>query len=484
MDHALQKKRIIRIAACVLVIYFALAGILYWVSGEQMEAVQVQTQSVTPSVSDGGLYGDSCLEQAFHVETDTLDQILLYIWTFGRENDSSFCVEILEGDTLLRSQECSTLGLKNMDYNAVMLDEPLMDAKGRDFLLRIVTEDVAQDQCVSFYYGNTISALRSDVPVQIDRPLRINAQTVDGMLCMSLVGRNLTLFKPLYWPLVTALAAAALVYLWFDYKKLQETGRGLIGRLLQLSRYRFLLKQLVERDFKTRYKRSVLGVLWSILNPLLTMVVQYIVFSSLFRSTIPNFVVYLMSGGVLFSFFSESVNLGLNSILGNAALITKVYVPKYIYPVSRVLSSSVNLLISMIPFALMMLLSGLKFHKSILLLPLVLVYVTLFCIGMSLILSSSMVFFRDTQFLWSVLITLWTYMTPLFYPESIIPEQFLHLYRMNPMYQFIFFLRQITIAGVSPGPITFLYCTVCALVPLLFGLWIFRKTQDRFVFYL
>ena len=104
-----------------------------------------------------------------------------------------------------------------------------------------------------------------------------------------------------------------------------------------LKKYRFLLFQLVSRDFKTKYKRSVLGVLWSLLNPLMTMVVQYIVFSELFRWDIDNYAVYLISGIVLFSFFSEATNQALVSITGNAGLITKVYVPKYIFPVSKVI---------------------------------------------------------------------------------------------------------------------------------------------------
>ena len=238
------------------------------------------------------------------------------------------------------------------------------------------------------------------------------------------------------------------------------------------------------RDFKTKYKRSVLGVLWSFLNPLLTMSVQYLIFAALFESSIENFAVYLMTGVVIFNFFSESVGLGLTSIVANAPLITKVYVPKYIYPVSRVLSSAVNVLISMIPLSIMILLSGLPLTKALLLVPLVLAFITIFCIGMSLLLSSLMVFFRDTQFLWGILSMLWMYMTPIFYPESIIPHEFLPLYHMNPLYQFIFFLREITLNGVSPGPDTFLYCALASLIPLLIGLLVFKKVQDRFVFYL
>ena len=143
------------------------------------------------------------------------------------------------------------------------------------------------------------------------------------------------------------------------------------------------------RDFKIKYKASVLGVLWSFLNPLLMTFVYMFVFSTLFRSSsIENFVVYLMSGIILFNYFSEATNLGMQSIVGNAGLITKVYMPKYILPISKVLSSAINLVISLIPLMIMMALTGVRFSKSLLLIPLVLVFLILFCVGVSLILAS------------------------------------------------------------------------------------------------
>ena len=157
-------------------------------------------------------------------------------------------------------------------------------------------------------------------------------------------------------------------------------------------RYGFLIKQLVSRDFKTKYKRSVLGYLWSFLNPLMTMMVQYIVFSQLFRSNIENFPVYLLSGIVLFSFFTESVGQGLTAILANASLITKVYVPKYIYPVTKVVSSSINLFISLIPLMIVVLLTGQRITKAILLIPFPLICLLIFCIGMTFMLCTSEVY--------------------------------------------------------------------------------------------
>ena len=214
------------------------------------------------------------------------------------------------------------------------------------------------------------------------------------------------------------------------------------------------------------------------------MSIQYVVFSTIFKNTIPNFPVYLMTGIVLFNYFSEATSLGLDSIVTSSALITKVYMPKYIYPLSRVTSSLVNLVISFVPLLLMMVVTGVPLTKSLLLTPLVVLYLFLFALGMAMILATMNVFFRDTRFLWGVVVLMWTYLTPIFYPETIIPAQLITLYHMNPMYQFIYFMRCITLGGVSPTPVTYLYCSLCSVVPLLVGLWVFKKNQDRFVFYL
>lgn len=249
-------------------------------------------------------------------------------------------------------------------------------------------------------------------------------------------------------------------------------------------RYKFLLQQLVSRDFKTKYKRSVLGVLWSFLNPLLTMAVQFIVFSTLFKSDIPNFAVYLLIGIVFFNFFSESTSMGLMSIVGNSSLITKVYIPKYIFPVSRVLSSAINLLLAMIPLFIVVLLTGVRFTLAILILPFSLACTIIFCIGMSLILSSAMVYFRDMQFLWGVINMLWMYATPIFYPESILPQNLMILFKMNPMYHFIRFTRAIILNGASPEPRAYLLCIIAALVPFIIGTIIFKKSQNNFVLHI
>lgn len=249
-------------------------------------------------------------------------------------------------------------------------------------------------------------------------------------------------------------------------------------------RYSFLLEQLVMRNFNTKYRQSVLGVLWSFLNPLLTMAVQYIVFSQLFRSDIAHFPVYLLSGIILFGFFTECVSLGMDSIVMNGPLITKVAMPKVIFPLSRSLSSLINLVISLLPLLAIMLISGAPFTPTLLLAPAVIALLFLFALGMTLLLCTMNVFFRDVRFLWSVVSLLWTYATPIFYPITIIPEGWRVLFMCNPMYQFIDCLRTITIGGTVPSLAQWGACLLCAVVPLGIGWMAFRKNEDKFVFHL
>lgn len=249
-------------------------------------------------------------------------------------------------------------------------------------------------------------------------------------------------------------------------------------------RYSFLLEQLVKRNFNTKYRQSVLGVLWSFLNPLMTMAVQYLVFSQLFRSDITHFPVYLLTGIILFSFFNECVTLGMDSIVLNGPLITKVAMPKLIYPLSRSISSFISLVISLVPLLGAMLLSGTPLTPALLLIPAAIVLLFLFLLGMSLILCTLNVFFRDTRFLWSVVSLLWTYATPIFYPISIIPAAWQPIFRLNPMFQFIDFLRTVILRGAWPSWGQWGACLLCAALPLALGLLVFRRNEHKFVFHL
>lgn len=246
-------------------------------------------------------------------------------------------------------------------------------------------------------------------------------------------------------------------------------------------KYGFLLSQLVERDFKTKYRRSVLGILWSVLNPLLIMIVQYMVFSTLFRFDIPNYSVYLLSGIVMFNYMSEATSQAMTCIIQNASLINKVYIPKYIYPFSRVLSTGVNFLFSLLALYIVIIATGMSISFSHIAMLYAIGCVFIFILGVSLLLSSIMVFFRDTQFLYSIVLTIWTYLTPIFYPESILPPYLMSLMKFNPMYHFIRFIRFIILYGGIPDPKAWVYCAVFAILSLLIGVYVFKRTQNKFI---
>ena len=176
--------------------------------------------------------------------------------------------------------------------------------------------------------------------------------------------------------------------------------------------------------------------------------------------------------------------MALSSILGNAGLITKVYMPKYIYPLTRVMSSVVNLGIALIPLLLVAFGTGVHFQKSAVLAVFFLFCLVVFSLGLGLLLSAAMVFFRDTQFLWNVLSMMWMYATPIFYPESILPENFNFILQINPLYHFLKNIRICILNGVSPEPAVYVGCLLMALVMLMIGAFIFQKTQDRFILYI
>ena len=245
--------------------------------------------------------------------------------------------------------------------------------------------------------------------------------------------------------------------------------------------YKNLLKELVRRDVKTKYRRSVLGMLWSVLNPLGMMIIMSIVFSHVFRSNIENFPVYLMCGQVIFNFYNEASTVAMSSVLGNASLIKKVYVPKYLFPVSKVCSCFVNLVTSFIALVIVIVATGTKLSWTALLVFIPVIYVFVFSLGMGLMLSALVVTFRDLQHLYGILITAWMYMTPIFYPVDMLPEWVADLVRLNPLANFIEMFRDVILYNVVPSGILQAKCIVSCVVALGLGFWIFYKQQDTFI---
>lgn len=245
--------------------------------------------------------------------------------------------------------------------------------------------------------------------------------------------------------------------------------------------YRSLLVELVKRDIKVKYRRSILGLIWTILNPLLTMCVLTIVFSSFFRFEIDNFPVYLLCGNIIFAFFSEATNMAMTSILGNGALLKKIYVPKYLFPFAKIVSSFVNLLASLIALVIVMIVTRTTVHISIIFAIFPIIYVFIFALGIGLMLSALVVFFRDFLHLYSVILTLWNYLTPIFYPISILPDNIVTIIKMNPLTMFVQMFRDCILYGNIPNLKDNFICATVSMLTLIVGLYCFGKKQDKFV---
>lgn len=478
---------------CVLALigYAVLAVLFYAIAGPQFRVRIDSTDSVSPSASAGEILAGAKLEQRFVSTSDRLTGFSVLCGTFGRQNSGVLHLSLYDETKgqaekiLIEDFSVDLSALQDNSWYTVQLETPLENAIGRNLVLEIFSDDGTLGNAATVYYGNSVATGRVEIASEGWTPLYQNGQPLQGTLCLQTAGETDLWFGRYYWYFAVGAGLLLGLYGW-RLCALEKKGKSCLGLKLihAFTRYRFLIQQLVSRDFKTKYKRSVLGIIWSFLNPLLTMLVQYVVFSTIFKSDIPNFPVYLLTGIVLFNFFNESCGMGITSILGNTSLINKVYVPKYIYPVTRVLSSSINMLFSMVPLLLVILLTRTAITPAILLLPFSLACLICFCTGMVLVLSASMVFFRDTQFLWNVLSMIWMYATPIFYPESIIPARFLAIYKLNPLYHFIRFARTVIMDGISPEPKAYLICLVFAVGSLVIGGLIFRKMQDKFVLYI
>ena len=460
----------------------------YFIGGDQLRFRGTLSGAVSPMSAVGEIVTGTEVTQRFTASGDALSHVQVYLSTFGRENTCRLRAEVLSADgTVLGASEIAADAVQDNRWTILPFPEDIPLRRGETYVLRLTSPDGAGENALTVWYGSSAAAVRGQVPVEVDEAaaVRVDGASRNGILVFKTYQITCLGFLNGFWYLAAGLGLGLLAVLW-RMTALFARGRStaLLRILEAFRRYNYLLRQLVARDFKTKYKRSVLGVLWSFLNPLLTMLVQYMVFSTLFRSDVANFPLYLLSGIVCFSFFSESCGMSLMSIVGNASLITKVYVPKYIYPISRILSSGINLLLSMIPLFLVMLLTGTPVRPSVLLLPFAVVCLMAFCTGMGFLLSTMMVFFRDTQFLWGVVSLLWMYATPIFYPESIIPARLLPLFKCNPLYHIIRFVRIVLIDGVSPEPKAWGLCLIASAVPLAAGALIFKKNQDKFILHL
>lgn len=255
--------------------------------------------------------------------------------------------------------------------------------------------------------------------------------------------------------------------------------------LKEIWSYRDLLKLLVSRDIKLKYRRSILGYIWSVLNPLLIMIVMAVVFSTMFKRNIDNFPVYLFCGQLLFNYMNNSTHQAIYSITTNAALLKKTYVPRYIFTVSKITSGLVDFIFSLGALVIVMIWTKAKFTLYCLLFPLVALQLYLFCVGLGLFLAQANVFFRDIQYIYNAVTTAWMYLTPIFYPIDVLPDNLQYFIKhANPMYFYVGQFRDLIYHGRLPGWGIISAGCLAAIGALVVGIWSFRKSQDKFILYI
>lgn len=472
----MNNKRLAKIYRGIFAVFLSLLVLFFFLAGEQLKYRDGQnvinvteatgsTVELTPGVT---------VEQLFISDIDRLKSVSFLCTTHYRDNTGYLNVVLKCGEEVLIEEIVSVADIKENVPVIAEADEYLEGYRGKQLTL-LISGTSKEGKAVSVLLN---SASTAGVSLYV-------GQHKPGSICFSTTGQDFVFTGQHYWQMVAGLSAALALGLYVSYKHYEKTGKDYaVSVILAMERYEFLISQLVSRDFKTKYKRSVLGVFWSFLNPLLTMTVQYIVFSTLFRNDIANYPVYLLTGIICFSFFNEVTNMCLSSITGNANLVKKVYMPRYIFPISRTISSSINLAISLIPLLLVSLITGVALRKSLVLMLFFLICLIIFSLGVGMFLSATMVFFRDIQFLWSVVVMMWQYGTPIFYSPSIIPPRFSFILKFNPIYHFIKNVRMCLIDGISPEPRAYAICFAFALLSLLIGSVVFKKTQDSFTLYL
>ena len=254
--------------------------------------------------------------------------------------------------------------------------------------------------------------------------------------------------------------------------------------LANFKQYTPLLSELVTRDIKTKYRRSVLGVLWTLLNPLLMMIVLSIVFSQLFgRFNIENYPIYLLSGQVIFNFFSESTSMSMSSIINNAPLLKKVYIPKYMFVLSRTISSAINLFASFAALIIVMLVMRAPLHYSVVLSVIPIVALIMLSVGMGLILAALAVKFRDLVHLYSVFTTVLMYLSPVIYPIASLPGWVANIVRANPITSILTMFRCFMLYGTMPDLFTICMTFIPSIVLFALGAYVFYRKQDDFILY-
>lgn len=298
--------------------------------------------------------------------------------------------------------------------------------------------------------------------IQVDYHLKLQFDPVTAIIWLFIL---IILLIPLYLP-----------------RNFREISRAGMASFL---RYRHLLRNLIHKDIVGKYRRSVLGMLWSVLNPLLMMLVITAVFENIFKVEMKDFPIYYLTGALIYNYVSEATNTSMTSILDASSLIKKVYIPKYIFPIEKCLSAFVNMLFSLIAVFLVFAIMRFQPSWTMFLIFIPMIYVMIFSMGLGMILATLNVFFRDTAHLYSVFLTAWMYLTPIIYPiEAIDSPIIVKIIKINPLYYFVDYFRALTMRGTIPSLSHNMICLCFSLVFLLAGAIIFKSNQNKFILHI
>jgi ABC-2 type transport system permease protein len=255
-------------------------------------------------------------------------------------------------------------------------------------------------------------------------------------------------------------------------------------KIHQIKKYQFLFSELVKRDFKKKYKRTVLGMFWSVLSPLMQLAVMAVVFSRFFGSDMEHYIIYLFSGNLIFSFYKDATIGGMHALMQNADIIKNINVPKYLFMISKEVSACINFGLTLVIYFFFVAIDGISFSWNFLLLIYPVVCLVLFNIGVGFILSALFVIFKDVQYLYDIFTQLLMYVSAIFYTTSIYPEKIQLLFFANPVYSYIAYFRSIVIEGTIPPAWHHLLCFGYAVIMLITGMAIYKKYNYKFMYYI
>lgn len=457
-----------------------LIGICYYFIGAKSlkmvsfaeEYSNADTTQITPNLTS-----DTSVVQKFITHADFIDGLTLRFATYNNTLKEGNIEVSLQNETrdVLYKKRIPVTDLKDNEDMQIDFKNSVSVSRGDILLIEVKELDNTDGNVATLWMGEK----------QDDCELYVNNKQVDGTLYfapLSMRDGNYTR----NFLIVFGAFEALFICICMHQKKKDEQGirTGLNECVYIFKNYRFLLTQLIGRDFAVKYRRSYLGIVWVILNPLLTMIVLSAVFAFIFRFNIANFPVYLILGQVIFNFYSEATQISTTTITGSGQMIKKIYIPKYIFPLSKTMFSFFNFVLSFIPVLLVIMYYRIPLTLNILYLPLLLVAYFCFVLGISFILSAMQVFMRDTQYLYGIFLTLLGYTTPIFYSVDAMSPLLQRVMLINPLYHYMTVLRTILLYGTAP---TLQEMSVCILLGGIFlgiGLSYFFKRQKRFILYI